>query len=176
MTPRQIAIKNKDITYEAKKPCKDCGNFTRYKNGDCIKCVRDYQKTEEYKTVSKKWQQSDSGKESFKKYHKTTAGAKRSSRSRLKTLYNITEYDWIRMYEEQDGKCILPSCNFTHHPRWWEQGMEGFHVDHNHKTGKVRGLMCPKHNRNLGSVEKDRQIFYEMIDYLDHNNEKVIKN
>jgi hypothetical protein len=36
-------------------------------------------------------------------------------------------------------------------------------------------LMCPKHNKNLGNVEKDRTIFYEMIDYLDHHNEKVME-
>jgi hypothetical protein len=106
-------------------------------------------------------------------YTKSPEVYKRQRSAEMLKDYGITTEDWTKMYEEQGGKCILPSCNFTHHDRWYDQGTNGLHIDHDHKTGEVRGLMCPDHNKSLGKVEKDRTIFYEMIDYLDHHNEKV---
>ena len=87
--------------------------------------------------------------------------------SKILRLYGITSKDWLRMWEEQGGKCILPSCDFTHHNRWDEQGRNGFHIDHDHKTGIVRGLMCAEHNKNLGKIENNIAITYEMLDYID---------
>ena len=43
--------------------------------------------------------------------------------------------------------------------------------DHNHKTGKVRGLLCSSCNLILGYCNDNRDILSRLIVYLDVNNE-----
>lgn len=62
-------------------------------------------------------------------------------RSRL-IRYNISQHWWDTKFSEQGGLCAIcklvpPKC-----------------VDHNHKTGKVRGLLCHGCNMILGHLEK----------------------
>lgn len=44
------------------------------------------------------------------------------------------------------------------------------HVDHNHDTGEVRGLLCLKYNNALGSANDDPDLLRKMIDYLEKRN------
>lgn len=61
--------------------------------------------------------------------------------------FGITLEEWDQLLKAQGNKCQIckrkPSKN---KPR--------FHVDHNHKTGEVRGLLCNGCNTRLGWVEK----------------------
>jgi len=61
---------------------------------------------------------------------------------RLKTLYGITLTDWLDIHSRQDGKCAI--C---------KKSTKQLMVDHNHETGKVRGLLCFQCNNGLGYVE-----------------------
>lgn len=40
------------------------------------------------------------------------------------------------------------------------------HIDHNHKTGKVRGVLCNWCNTALGQLREDPQIALNLIDYM----------
>jgi hypothetical protein len=52
----------------------------------------------------------------------------------------VTDEDYERMLEAQGGHCALcPSTPKT----------KRLHVDHNHRTGTVRGLLCFRCNRGL---------------------------
>ena len=97
------------------------------------------------------------------------------SKSRLKCDFNMTPEDWLRMYNKQGGKCLITSCNYTHHAEWWDQGRGGFHVHHSHDTGEVIGLLCPSCNKAEGHINKDLIRTQELIDmkYL-HENKKVV--
>lgn len=66
-------------------------------------------------------------------------------KSALHQSYNITleEYDCI--FEQQNGVCAI--CGSVN-----KNGMR-LSVDHNHKTNKVRGLLCINCNRKLGVLE-----------------------
>jgi hypothetical protein len=68
----------------------------------------------------------------------------------------FTDEDYFRTLEEQGGKCAISNCPRTPKTR-------RFHIDHDHKTGKVRGLLCHLHNRFLPKTSADA---LAMADYL----------
>lgn len=72
------------------------------------------------------------------------AGRKRS----LRLNYNLTLEDFDALLEAQSGKCWI--CGVEHK----EQSQKRLHVDHCHKSGKVRGLLCMSCNTKLGWVER----------------------
>jgi Recombination endonuclease VII len=41
-------------------------------------------------------------------------------------------------------------------------------VDHDHKTGKVRGILCLNCNAALGALKDDPRLVWEAIDYLEN--------
>ena len=76
--------------------------------------------------------------------------------------YGLTLDDFKMMYEQQNGCCYL--CE-TH--------IEGrqIKVDHNHKTGKVRKLLCHNCNTSLGLLGESPKIFYKCAEYLKEHND-----
>jgi hypothetical protein len=47
------------------------------------------------------------------------------------------------------------------------KGRMRLHVDHNHDTGKIRGLLCHKCNIALGNVGDSKERLQALIDYLE---------
>lgn len=86
----------------------------------------------------------------------------------LQRTYGITLDDYEAMLEEQGGRCaICGSEGFT---------MAAHHkaklvVDHCHKTGKVRGLLCHNCNRALGLFKDSRDSLMKAIDYIGRCND-----
>lgn len=70
------------------------------------------------------------------------------------------------MFTEQTGKCAI--CNTTEIGR---KGHTHFHVDHNHETGKVRGLLCDLCNRGMGYFKDKAVLLREAAYYLEKHNE-----
>ena len=86
----------------------------------------------------------------YNKLHKRAA-----KNTKLKLYYGITIEHYETMYSAQDGKCA--TCQ-TYYP--------SLVVDHDHKTGKVRKLLCSKCNLALGYVNDNPEILKNMIEYL----------
>ena len=70
------------------------------------------------------------------------AYTERQRRNYRKSVYGITEEQYNLQLKAQDGKCLL--CR--------EQ--RRLCVDHDHKTGKIRGLICHRCNTMLGFIER----------------------
>jgi len=68
--------------------------------------------------------------------------------------YGLTVAERNAIAEKQDHKC--PIC----------QHERKLHVDHDHKTGAVRGLLCLGCNTSLGKFEDDPTILLRAIAYL----------
>lgn len=68
-------------------------------------------------------------------------GRKSRKDSRLKRLFNISSEMWDAMFWLQGGKCAICQKLFDN-PR-------DIHVDHDHDTKKVRGLLCLLCNTKL---------------------------
>lgn len=86
--------------------------------------------------------------------------------SNLLRKFNITIDDFDNMLKQQNKKCYL--CNVTH-----DSEKFGLRVDHSHKTGKVRKLLCDNCNKGLGHFKDSQTILQSAIDYLDKHSTLV---
>lgn len=79
---------------------------------------------------------------------------------RLMLLYNITADEYWQIYEYQGGRCYI--CE-----RATGTGRRKLSVDHDHKNGLVRGLLCAPCNRDvLGHLRDDVEALLRAIRYL----------
>ena len=81
----------------------------------------------------------------------------------LKHKYGITLEDYERMLEEQGGVCDI--CG-TDKPGQNQESSYSFHVDHDHETGAVRGLLCDRCNRGMGYFNDSSSILEKAVLYL----------
>jgi len=80
----------------------------------------------------------------------------------LKRHYGITQADYDALLREQDDRCAI--CQ-TGEPR----GHGRFHVDHDHETDAVRGLLCHACNTALGGFQDDPDLLARAIAYLEEH-------
>lgn len=71
-------------------------------------------------------------------------------RSRLLSDYGMKQADYLRMLKAQGGKCKL--CGVENHGRG--KRFRYWNIDHDHKTGAVRGLLCHICNITIGKYER----------------------
>jgi RNase P subunit RPR2 len=77
-----------------------------------------------------------------------------ASRSRnLKSKYGISIDDYMKILDNQGGGCAL--CGSLN-SKWATSSW--LHLDHNHKTGEVRGLLCHTCNIIVGGIENTPEI------------------
>lgn len=76
----------------------------------------------------------------------------------LLRTYGITKADYEALYEFQGGLCAL--C------RRATGKSKRLSVDHDHKTGEVRGLLCGTCNKILGHARDDVEFFERGMNYL----------
>lgn len=75
----------------------------------------------------------------------------------LKYNFGIDLDAYNELYKKQNKVCAI--CK-THETK------NRLHVDHCHKTGKVRGLLCGRCNTALGSFQDNLKWLQAAIDYL----------
>jgi hypothetical protein len=83
--------------------------------------------------------------------------------------YGITKDDYDRMFAEQYGVCAI--CAQPETARHGNGETRALHIDHDHKTGRVRGLLCTRCNYSLGGFQDSVSILKNAIGYLE-NSEK----
>ena len=128
---------------------KSISNFSkdRSRNGDlrcwCRLCMNKYQRDR-------------------RKIKSKATNYKNDRRYRFKNCYGITTDDYSKMFQGQDGYCAL--CG-----KCQSELTRCLDVDHNHLTGKVRGLLCSECNTGLGKFrvdEKGIELLEKAINYL----------
>jgi hypothetical protein len=87
----------------------------------------------------------------------------------LKTAYGITPEEYDAMYEGQQGRCaICGDLKDSWQPGMGVEGRSRFLVvDHDHKTRRVRGLLCTRCNVGIGQFREDPVIMRAAILYVD---------
>ncbi|QBQ74239.1 hypothetical protein [Escherichia phage vB_EcoM_PHB13] len=86
-------------------------------------------------------------------YHHAENGIKISKREALEILGRVDNCEICGV------KFINERCGERKRQKWK-------HLDHNHKTGKIRGVLCGKCNAGLGMFKDDPQILYAALEYL----------
>ncbi len=80
----------------------------------------------------------------------------------LQKNFKISVEDYERMFKDQDGKCSICGSEKPYpNPR-----IKNFAVDHDHETGKIRGLLCVSCNVGIGHFRHDPSLLQKAIDYL----------
>lgn len=74
-------------------------------------------------------------------------------------LYGITPEEYAALLDRQLGRCAICRADSA-------GGRGGWHVDHDHNTGKVRGLLCHSCNLGLGHLKDDPALLRAAMEYL----------
>jgi len=80
--------------------------------------------------------------------------------------YGISLEDFNLMFLNQNNRCLICNCVMQLPKEQMGQGMDVVAIDHDHKTGQVRGLLCNSCNKGLGHFKDDKKILSKAIKYL----------
>lgn len=75
-------------------------------------------------------------------------------KNKLKSRYGLSPTEFYLLVGSQEEKCAICGEKVK------------LHIDHNHKTGEVRGLLCGNCNRGLGLFKDDTRRLSSAIKYL----------
>lgn len=85
----------------------------------------------------------------------------------LRTRFKITGEEYARLLSDQGGGCAVCGRKETH--AYASGKLKDLSVDHDHATGKVRGLLCFNHNQGIGRFQDSPILLRAAADYLDHH-------
>lgn len=156
--PKSGFYKRKDAKDGLKSSCKVCYNKWRKKY------IATPVGRKAIRNSVRKYSNTPKGREANNKYRATPGAKKVKRNSHLKRNYGITLEQYNDILKDQDYVCAI--CG-TNKPGDW--GV--FHVDHCHKTDKVRGLLCGVCNRRLGWYEKNKLNIFQYLNRPDFRND-----
>ena len=118
---------------------------------------------EEKKAIQKAYRASSRGKITIRAHEGTPERKRKRKGYGLKEKYNITLEQYNEMLIKQNSKCATCGKDQSKFKR-------AFDVDHNHITGKVRGLLCWHCNLLIGHAKEDINILKNAIKYMEDCN------
>lgn len=115
-----------------------------------------------HKAYSAKWnaEHAEQVRESRRKSMKAwrTANPSRARDHQLKKIYGLERGGYEALFAKQGGKCAIcagrPSAG------------KSLHVDHDHATGDIRGLLCSSCNTGIGLFRDNAELLLMAADYL----------
>ncbi len=150
---------------------KHVDNFTKdAKTSDgldiwCKSCKKTYNDSPAAKESARRWYYEGSGRSIKSSYQKSGKPRSRKKaepyRSQvLRRKYGITVSDYEEILKNQEYKCAI--CK-TYNPG---KRRGSWPIDHDHKTGKVRGLLCWSCNSALGLLKDSYELCEKAAEYL----------
>lgn len=85
----------------------------------------------------------------------------------LRLKYGMTLEDFEGYWFAQAGRCFICRCHMRRPEKKQGQDLDVVAVDHDHVTGKVRGLLCNKCNKGLGFFNDDPELMKKALAYLE---------
>jgi len=160
------------------KRCKKCGELkpleefyraTGMRDGrrnDCIPCnlaaskARNAANPFPNRERARRWieENPERYREKQRRYVESGRKAEWSRNSYLKRTFGMTQTDYEAMLESQGGGCAL-----CHRP---PSRKISLHIDHDHKTGRIRGLLCGSCNNGIGLLQEDEEVLLRALDHV----------
>jgi len=126
-------------------------------NRSCVQCVKIRRKSEKYLFQRREYYKTAlKGKKHNERVQNWNSKNRTKRKAhRLKCLYGIK-------LEDVPDKCQVCFAQET------------IHVDHNHKTGIVRGFLCGGCNRALGILKENPIRIRQLADYIEERNKEYV--
>jgi len=153
---------NVNLPIGTEKRCSRC--LETKSINEFYKCKNKYRKL--CKNCQRKAVNKENRKEYIKKYNKENERRLQEYRkkwfqkNKYRLNYNITSKDVDNMLIKQNYKCAICDRPLIETKR---------NIDHNHKTNKVRGLLCAKCNHGLGMFNDDLNLLKKAVFYIKNN-------
>ena len=89
----------------------------------------------------------------------------RMRRYHLQKRYGLSEEEFDRLFEVCKGRCQICRRREDELPLL-DGKPQRLHVDHNHRTGEIRGLLCIDCNLGLGRFHDSFELLSNAMDYV----------
>lgn len=91
----------------------------------------------------------------------------RNRKAKLKREYGMTQQQFDAIFRTQGGKCAI--CRREIRTGKDTPMKEYACIDHDHATGKVRGLLCSGCNHGLGNFNDNPDQLRRAVTYLEYH-------
>lgn len=135
--------------------------------GDCKACCQARARAR-YPLVRKqriaaaqKWREANPERynENQRRMRSTPEGKERQRAGHLKRKYGITIEQYDELLARQGGGCAI--CGREPRPE------SSLHLDHDHESGALRGILCFRCNNALGDFDDDVSLLRAAVGYLE---------
>ncbi len=169
-----IHTQNPELMYRPRKSCKVCQN--QYKRAweskrkyeplppgvttkVCVRCKQEKPLTEFYKLRTGKWGLDPRCRECKAKGEAVRQRSKwhKIREAEVERLYGLSPDAYEALYQEQGKACAICGMPSPKNP---------LHVDHDHATGQVRGLLCSRCNTLIGHAQEKTAVLERAAAYL----------
>lgn len=154
--------------YVSSMSCVACTTTRSRHNLDDVELMAPYRTKEKGRKKLNQWRaknpdkvrsQWKRGRPRQRQYYRENSNAFRDRQLRKDYGITLTEYEsMLRLQHMKCAICRKESC----------ASGKNFAVDHNHKTGKVRGLLCMLCNNSLGGFRDNVRLLKRAIKYLEN--------
>lgn len=155
------------------KPCTYCNTLsnefainarTGRRQTRCIPCAKFFREEQKVRRTTEKGRQKS--REAYLKSKATRRkltedDLQKKSDKHIEKKYGLSPEAYTQMVLDQQNQCAI--CGTTNPGG---QTVRKWHVDHDHKTGKVRGLLCFRCNIGLGYFLDDPDALTSAARYL----------
>lgn len=91
--------------------------------------------------------------------------SRKARKNALRREFGITQNQYDQMFVQQNGLCAI--CKKPEVSRINNSKIKCLAVDHDHKTGDVRALLCSKCNTSLGCMKEDPERIKALLAYAE---------
>lgn len=153
--------------------CKSCRKA--YNNSPTVKAtIAAYTELDKLNRKNKKQKYNKDHKDKNAEWNRAYWQKPKNKKRRTERMrflrYGVTNEQFELLFSSQDGVCAI--CKFKTETRSPKKPSP--HIDHCHKTGRIRGLLCNPCNKALGLLLENPQLALAAFNYLNNADTGII--